>query len=65
MKIIFLAIFGFFLVNVGFAEVPKSDNDEARLVSPKCTSCSKGRNEEGIKSFSVEFKHFQRNNCTE
>ena len=43
MKIIFLSIFGCFFANFGSAEVPKSDEDQARLVSPK------GQNEEGIR----------------
>ena len=43
MKIIFLSIFGCFFANFGFAEVPISDEDQARLVSPKV------QNEEGIK----------------
>ena len=42
MKITFLAIFGCFFVNLGIAEVPKSDENQAKLISPK------GQNEEGI-----------------
>ena len=43
MKITLLAIFGCFFVNFGLAEVPKSDENQARLISPKV------QNEEGIK----------------
>ena len=48
MKITFLGIFVCFFVSLGIALVPKSDENQARLISPKV------QNEEGIK-----FKEFQ------